>query len=53
MPKIRKKSNKRQTLKKKYSIQKQVKEGKRKMKKEAKKLKAKGIMPKSKFIAWV
>ena len=45
MPKVRRKENKRQTLKKKYSIQKQVKEGKRKMKKEAKKLRAKGISP--------
>lgn len=43
MPKIRKSSSKRVTLKKKYSIQKKVKESKRKMRKEAKKLKAQGL----------
>lgn len=49
MGKVRKRTNKRQTLKKKYSIQKNIKESKRKIKKEARKLKKKGILYKSKF----
>ena len=48
MPKVRKRTSKRQTLKKKYSIFKKAKEHRRKIKKEAKKLKAKGITPRSK-----
>lgn len=48
MPKIRKHTSKRVTLKKKYSIQKKVKDSKKKMKKEAKKLKGMGIVPRSK-----
>lgn len=48
MPKIRKNTSKRVTLKKKYSIQKKIKDSKKKMKKEAKKLKGMGIVPKSK-----
>lgn len=48
MPKIRKSTSKRVTLKKKYSIQKKIKDSKKKMKKEAKKLKGMGIVPKSK-----
>lgn len=45
MPKIRKNTSKRVTLKKKYSIQKKVRDSKKKIKKEAKKLKAMGIAP--------
>lgn len=48
MPKIRKTTTKRVTLKKKYSIQKKVKDSTKKMKKEAKKLKAMGVGPRSK-----
>jgi nuclear GTP-binding protein len=43
MTKIRKKTSKRVTLKKKYTLQKTVKDGKKKMKKESKKLKAMGM----------
>ena len=46
MPKIRKSSSKRATLKHKYSIAKKIKDSKKKIKKEAKKLKAMGIAPK-------
>lgn len=45
MPKIRKSSSKRSTLKHKYSISKKIKDSKKKIKKEAKKLKAMGIAP--------
>jgi nuclear GTP-binding protein len=45
MPKIRKSTSKRSTLKHKYSIQKKIKDSKKKVKKEAKKLKAMGIAP--------
>lgn len=45
MPKIRKNTSKRVTLKKKYSIQKKVRDSRKKIKKEAKKLKAMGIAP--------
>lgn len=45
MPKIRKSSSKRSTLKHKYSISKKIKDSKKKIKKEAKKLKALGIAP--------
>jgi len=51
MPKIRKRTTRRVTLKKKYSIQKSAKESKRKIKKEARKLKKKGILHKSKIFA--
>jgi nuclear GTP-binding protein len=47
MGKIRKKSSKRVGLKTKYTIQKKVKEHHRKIKKEAKKLNALGIKPRS------
>jgi nuclear GTP-binding protein len=43
MTKVRKKTSKRVTLKKKYTLQKTVKDGKKKIKKEAKKLKAMGM----------
>ena len=43
MPKIRKNTSKRVTLRKKYSVDKKVKEHKRKIKKETKKLKAAGL----------
>ena len=46
MPKIRKHTTRKTTLKKKYSIQKKIKDSKHKVKKEAKKLKALGIAPK-------
>ena len=49
MPKIRKSTSKRSTLKHKYSISKKIKDSKKKIKKEAKKLKAMGIAPKSKL----
>jgi len=49
MPKIRKSTSKRSTLKHKYSIAKKIKDSKKKIKKEAKKLKAQGIAPKSKL----
>jgi len=45
MPKIRKSTSKRSTLKHKYSIGKKIKDSKKKIKKEAKKLKAMGITP--------
>jgi len=47
MPKIRKSTSKRVSLKKKYSIQKKIRDSKKKIKKEAKKLKAQGIAPRS------
>lgn len=50
MTKIRKRTSRRQTLKKKYSIKKSAKETKRKIAKEAKKMKKKGIVYKSKSI---
>lgn len=43
MPKIRKKTSKRPTLRKQYSVQKKVKDHHKKIKKEAKKLKKIGI----------
>ena len=46
MPKIRKKTSKRPTLRKQYSVQKKVKEHHRKIKKEAKKLSKIGLRPK-------
>lgn len=48
MGKIRKKSSKRIPLKTKYVIEKKVKDHKRKIKKESRKLKALGIGPRSK-----
>ena len=45
MPKIRKSSSKRSSLKHKYSIAKKIKDSKKKIKKEAKKFKAMGIAP--------
>ncbi len=50
MPKIRKHSSKRQTLKKKYNIDKRIREGKKKIKKEANKLKRQGVVAKSNLI---
>ena len=50
MPKIRKSTSKRVSLKKKYTIQKKARQSKKKMRKESKKLKAMGIQPKSKSI---
>lgn len=47
MPKIRKHSTRRTTLKKKYSIQKKIKDSKTKIKKESKKLRAFGLGPRS------
>ena len=47
MPKIRKKSSKRATLRKQYSVQKKVKDHHKKIKKEAKKLSKLGIRPKN------
>ena len=47
MTKIRKKTSNRQTLKKKYKIIKQSKDHKRKLNKEAKKMKKAGINPRS------
>lgn len=52
MPKIRKTTSKRVTLKKKYATQKKIRDSKKKIKKEAKKLKAMGIAPRSKLIAF-
>ena len=46
MPKIRKSTSKRSSLKRKYSIAKKIKDSKKKIKKEAKKPKAMGIAPK-------
>jgi len=46
MPKVRKSSSKRVTLRKKYSVDKKVKEHKKKIKKEARKLSKLGIIPK-------
>ena len=46
MPKIRKKTSKRPTLRKQYSVQKKVKEHHRKIKKESKKLSKLGLRPK-------
>ena len=46
MPKIRKKTSKRATLRKQYSVQKKVKDHHRKIKKEAKKLGKLGLRPK-------
>jgi hypothetical protein len=45
MTKIRKRTSKRQTLKKKYKIIKKSKDHKRKLNKEAKKMKKAGIKP--------
>lgn len=53
MPKIRKRTSKRQTLRKKYSIQKKVKDSKKKIKKEAKKLKKQGIVARSNDLAYI
>ncbi|CDW80860.1 gtp-binding protein- [Stylonychia lemnae] len=47
MPKIRKRTTRRVTLKKKYSIQKSAKDTKRKIKKEAKKMQKRGILHKN------
>ena len=49
MPKVRKRTTRRQTLKKKYKIQKAAKDTKKKIKKEGKKLIKKGILLKSKY----
>ncbi len=46
MPKVRKKTSKRATLRKQHSVQKKVKEHHRKIKKEAKKLSKIGVRPK-------
>lgn len=46
MPKIRKKTSKRPTLRKQYSVQKKVKDHHKKIKKEAKKLTKMGMQPK-------
>ena len=46
MPKVRKKTSKRATLRKQYSVQKKVKDHHRKIKKEAKKLSKIGVRPK-------
>ena len=46
MPKIRKKTSKRPTLRKQYSVQKKVKDHHKKIKKQAKKLNKIGITPK-------
>ena len=46
MPKVRKSISKRVTLRKKYSVDKKVKEHKKKIKKEARKLSKLGITPK-------
>eukprot|EP00351_Strombidinopsis_sp_SopsisLIS2011_P002231 CAMPEP_0116888864 /NCGR_PEP_ID=MMETSP0463-20121206/24118_1 /TAXON_ID=181622 /ORGANISM="Strombidinopsis sp, Strain SopsisLIS2011" /LENGTH=76 /DNA_ID=CAMNT_0004554519 /DNA_START=34 /DNA_END=264 /DNA_ORIENTATION=- len=46
MTKIRKKSSKRVSLKKKYTVEKKVKEHKRKIKKESRKLTKAGLTPK-------
>ena len=46
MPKVRKKTSKRATLRKQHSVQKKVKEHHRKIKKESKKLRAAGFTPK-------
>lgn len=48
MPKIRKHTSRRKSLKLKYDIQKKVRQHTKKIKKEAKKLKAQGITPRSK-----
>ena len=48
MPKIRKHSSKRVTLKQKYNIQKHVSRHNKKIKKEARKLRALGVKPKCK-----
>lgn len=53
MPKIRKRTSKRQTLRKKYSIQKKVKDSKKKIKKEAKKLKKQGIVARSNDLPYI
>lgn len=50
MGKIRKKTSKRQSIRTKFVIQKKVTSARRKTKKEAKKLKALGITPKSKIL---
>lgn len=50
MAKVRKRTTRRQTLKKKYTIQKNIKESKRKIAKEARKLKKRGILYKSKYL---
>lgn len=49
MGKIRKHTSKRTPLKLKYDIKKKVKQHNKKIKKEAKKLRAKGIQPKSNY----
>ena len=46
MPKVRKKTSNRQTLRKQYAVQKKVKDHKKKIKKQARKLKGIGITPK-------
>ena len=46
MPKVRKKTSKRPTLRKQYSVQKKVKDHHKKIKKESKKLAKLGIAPK-------
>jgi len=46
MPAVRKKTSKRRTLRKKYSVDKKVKDHHRKIKKEARGLKKHGITPK-------
>jgi len=46
MPKIRKKTSNRATLRKQYSVQKKVKDHHKKIKKESKKLAKLGIQPK-------
>ena len=46
MPKIRKKTSNRQTIRKQKTVVKKVKEHHRKIKKQARKLKAIGIVPK-------
>lgn len=50
MTKVRKRTTRRTTLKKKYTIQKKAKDSKRKIKKEAKKLKKKGVVGRCKFL---
>lgn len=50
MGKIRKHSSKRQSLRQKYNIQKKVSSHNKKIKKEAKKMKALGLKPKSNLL---
>jgi len=49
MTKIRKKTSKRQPVRERYVIQKKCKESRKKMKKQATKMKALGLHPKSKL----